>query len=281
MKISMVASSSIGYPLPEGALESHEMREVEGAFSRLARLGYDGVEISIEEPFRTEARRMSGISEQYGVEIPAIGTGLIYVRRRLSLSEPEEFKRIRAVKMLTRTIEIAAYLNSLVIVGLVRGKVGSQRKRMAKFRRSMRECDGAAEREGVQLAVEPLNRYEADNINNVEEALRLISDLNLGRTGLLLDTFHMNIEERSVEDAIGRAGGRLVHVHIADSNRLSPGKGHMQFGGVIKAIAEVGYDRYLSAEILASPKPVMAARITIGYLRELLAKYPHGTTSST
>jgi len=275
MKISMVASSAIGYPLPEGALESDEMRQVEGAFSRLARLGYDGVELSIEEPFRTKASRISGISRKYGVEIPAIGTGLIYARRRLSLSEPEEFKRMRAVKMLTRTIEIAAHLNSLVIVGLVRGKVGSQRKRMGKLRRSMRECDGVAEREGVQLVIEPLNRYEADNINNVEEALGLISDLNLRCTGLLLDTFHMNIEERSVEDAIRRAGRRLMHVHIADTNRLCPGKGHMQFGNVIKAIAERGYDRYLSAEILTSPRPMMDARMTIGHLSKLLAEDPH------
>jgi len=272
MKISMVASSGMGYPLPEGSLGSGEMREVEGAFSRLAELGYNGVELSIEEPFRTESRRILEISEQHGVEIPAIGTGLIYIRRRLSLSEPEESKRMRTIKMLTRTIEIAAYLNSLVIVGLVRGKIGSQRKRMAKFRRSMKECDSVAEREGVQLAIEPLNRYEADSVNNVGEALDLISDMDLQSTGLLLDTFHMNIEERSIEDAIRRAGRRLIHMHIADSNRLSPGLGHIQFSNIIKVVAEQGYDRYLSAEIIALPSPIRAARITIRNLRELLEK---------
>jgi len=280
MKISIVASSGIGYPLPEGSLESREMREVEGTFKRLAELGYNGVELSIEEPFRTESRKILGISEKYGVEIPAIGTGLIYVRRGLSLSEPEESRRMRALKMLTRTIEIAAHLNSLVIVGLVRGRVGSQRKRIVKFRRSMKECDGVAGREGVQLAIEPLNRYEADYVNNVGEALDLISDMNLQSTGLLLDTFHMNIEERSIEDAVRRAGRRLIHMHVADSNRLSPGLGHIQFGNVIGAVAEKGYDRYLSAEILALPNPMRAARIAIRNLRKLLGEGPHGSASS-
>jgi len=258
--------------LPEGSLESGEMREIEGAFSRLADLGYDGVELSIEDPTRTEYSRILEISERNGVEIPAIGTGLIYIRRRLSLSEPEEPQRIRAVKMLTRTIEIAACLNSLVIVGLVRGKVCSQRKRIEKLRRSIKECDRVAEREGVQLAIEPLNRYEADNVNNVREALDLISDMDLRRTGLLLDTFHMNIEERTIEDAIRRAGGKLIHVHVADSNRLAPGLGHIDFPKVIGALTDLGYDRYLSAEILASPNPLRAAQLTSKYLRGLLGK---------
>lgn len=271
MKISMVASSGIGYILPKGSLESHELRDVRNMFSRLADLGYDGVELSIEEPFSTQSRGISKTSEQYGLEVPAIGTGLIYKYRQLSLSDSDEVNRRRAVKLLTRTIEIGAELNSLVIIGLMRGRIGSQRvKRIGKFKKSMMECDRIAEREGIQLAIEPLNRYEADYINTVEEALNFISGMKLQRTGLLLDTFHMNIEESSIEDAIRRGGKKLIHLHVADSNRYAPGLGHIEFAHVIKTLAELGYDRYLSAEILTSSSPLKAAQITIKNLRRLL-----------
>jgi sugar phosphate isomerase/epimerase len=271
LKISMVASSGIGYIIPKGSLESRRLMEVRGVFSRFAELGYDGVELSIEEPFNTRSREIANTSAQYGLDIPAIGTGLIHKYLGLSLSDSDETRRDRAVKMLKKSIGVAAELDSLVIIGLVRGRVEPQRmKRIGKFRKSMRECDRAAGREGVRLAIEPLNRYEADYINNVEEALRFLSDMGLQSTGLLLDTFHMNIEERTIEDAIRKAGKKLIHLHVADSNRLAPGLGHIEFPKVLRAVTDLGYDRYLSAEILASSNPVRAAHLTIGYLRKLL-----------
>jgi sugar phosphate isomerase/epimerase len=271
MKISMVASSGMGYIMPKGSLESRRLEEVRRAFSRLAELGYDGVELSIEEPFQTRSREIANASAQYGLEIPAIGTGLIHKYLQLSLSDMDEIKRGRAVNMLIKSIEVASELDSLVIIGLVRGRMEPQRmKRIGKFRKSMRECDRFAGREGVRLAIEPLNRYEADYINNVEEALNFLSGMNLQSTGLLLDTFHMNIEERKIEDAIRRAGRMLEHLHVADSNRLAPGLGHIEFPTVMRALADLGYDRYLSAEILAPSDPLKAARITIGYLQNLL-----------
>jgi sugar phosphate isomerase/epimerase len=95
-----------------------------------------------------------------------------------------------------------------------------------------------AEREGVQLAIEPLNRYEADNVNNVREALDLISDRTYEH-GLIARHLHMNIEERTIEDAIRRAGRKLIHVHVADSNRLAPGLGHIDFHKVIGALMDL------------------------------------------
>jgi sugar phosphate isomerase/epimerase len=271
MKISMVTSSGLGFPLRKGSLEGRNLSEVEGVFSQLSELGYDGVELSIEEPAKTNHRGIAEISERYGIEVPAIGTGLLHKYKGLSLSAPKEVDRRRAIRALIGTIDIAACLGSLAIVGLVRGKMGTQRlKRIEAFRKSMIECDEAAGRMGVSLALEPLNRYEADYVNNVDEALSFLLQAGLHNTGLLLDTFHMNIEEVSIEGSIRKAGGRISHIHVADSNRLAPGLGHLPFRDIIGAAVRLGYDRYLSAEIMASPNPVRDSRITIDKLRNIL-----------
>jgi sugar phosphate isomerase/epimerase len=271
MKISMVASSSLGYTLPRGSLEKGRSNALGRAFLELAKLGYDGVELSIEEPQRTEVREIERASEDCGVEIPAIGTGLVYGYKGLSLSDIAESRRRKAVGDVLKTIGIAADLGSIVIIGLVRGRISSDPKRcVEKFKNSMREVDRAAVDNGVKLALEPLNRYEADFINNVEQAMRFISSIGLEGTGVLLDTYHMNIEERSFEEAVERCGKKLVHVHVADSNRLAPGLGHIPFAKIIRTIASQGYDRYLSAEIMALPNPTEAARIAIKNLRLIL-----------
>ncbi|MEM2886411.1 MAG: hypothetical protein QXF24_10045, partial [Thermoproteota archaeon] len=87
MKISMVASSGLGYALPRGSLEEVGLKAAERAFRELAEIGYDGVELSIEEPGRTRALELKRISEGCGVEVPAIGTGLLYAYKGLSLSD--------------------------------------------------------------------------------------------------------------------------------------------------------------------------------------------------
>lgn len=271
MKISMVASSGLGYALPRGSLEEVGLKAAERAFRELAEIGYDGVELSIEEPGRTRALELKRISEGCGVEVPAIGTGLLYAYKGLSLSDANESRRRKAVNSVLETLRIAADLGSIVIIGLVRGKITPYpKRRMEKLAESISELDRAAERSGVRLAIEPINRYEADCINNADQALRFISSLGLARTGVLLDTYHMNIEERSFEEAFAKCGKKLVHVHVADSNRLAPGLGHVPFARIIRTIASQGYGGYLSAEIMAVPNSREAAMKAIRNLRLIL-----------
>ena len=82
----------------------------------------------------------------------------------------------------------------------------------------------------------------------------------------------MNIEEASIEAAIRRAGPRIAHVHVADSNRRHPGAGHTDFRSIVGALREAGYDGFLSAEILPEPDPETAARSTVGFLRKIIAE---------
>jgi sugar phosphate isomerase/epimerase len=109
-----------------------------------------------------------------------------------------------------------------------------------------------------------------DFLFTVADGLRLIDDLGSDNLGLMLDTYHMNIEEPSIEASLAAAGDRLWHVHIADSNRRYPGSGHLPFDSIFAALRNMGYDRYVSAEILPEPDSDSAAIKTIEFLKQYI-----------
>jgi sugar phosphate isomerase/epimerase len=108
-------------------------------------------------------------------------------------------------------------------------------------------------------------------INTVESGLRFLERIAADNAGLLLDTFHMNIEEASFEQSIRMAGDRIFHVHVADSNRWYPGAGHIPFVDILAGLQHVGYDGFVSAEILPQPDPDTAARETISFFNAVSA----------
>ncbi|MBI2202134.1 MAG: sugar phosphate isomerase/epimerase, partial [Armatimonadetes bacterium] len=158
-----------------------------------------------------------------------------------------------------------------VIVGLIRGRITRDRAATdARFIEALSRLLPGAERSDVRLLIEPINRYETDYLNTIGETLEIIDRVGSARIRVLADTFHMNIEERSIEDALRACGRRLGHVHVADSNREAPGFGHLDFAGILSVLDEVGYSGFLSAEIVPIPDPGSAARQTVQHLKSLL-----------
>lgn len=101
---------------------------------------------------------------------------------------------------------------------------------------------------GIQLLLEPLNRYTTPYCTTAKEAIDVANQINQDNFGLLLDTFHMNIEEDSIEDAIMESRDLLRHVHLADNNRKMPGSAHIDFQSIIKSLSSIDYDKYISFE---------------------------------
>jgi D-psicose/D-tagatose/L-ribulose 3-epimerase len=98
------------------------------------------------------------------------------------------------------------------------------------------------------LAIEPLNRYETDMINTVEQGLELCAAVDAENVGLLLDTYHMNIEEKSMGDAIRTAAGRLFHFHACENDRGTPGTGHIPWADAFEALSDIGYTGHVVIE---------------------------------
>lgn len=119
---------------------------------------------------------------------------------------------------------------------------------------SVRKAAAYAEQKGVLLAIEPINRYESFLINNVDQALRFISEVDSEAVNLHLDTFHMNIEEPDPAEAIRKAGSPLVNMHVSDSQRGPVGHGHIDFAAIMKALKEIDYQGALTMEPLP-PEP--------------------------
>ncbi len=121
------------------------------------------------------------------------------------------------------------------------------------------------------MVIEPLNRYETNFLNTVEETVAFIDSLGCENVGILADTFHMNIEEPNIPQAIAQAGALLWHFHIADSNRWAPGFGHLDFQPIFEELETQEYQGFVSAEIIQKPSFQEAARKTMATLKGFLS----------
>ena len=118
-----------------------------------------------------------------------------------------------------------------------------ERKRQRSYAvDNLRDLAGYAATKGIRLALEPLNRFETDFLNTVDQGVELLDEIGCDNVGFLLDTFHMNIEEKSLGQAIRRAGSRLFDFHACSNDRGTPGQDHLDWDEISKALRDIGYD---------------------------------------
>lgn len=241
---------------------------IEENLAKIKSLGYDGVELAVRDPGLLRIGALEDLLKGLDLPVCAIGTGQAFGEEGLSLTHPDEVVRGRAVARMKAQVELGRRLGAVVILGLMRGKGGegedpkTVEERLAE---SLEEFAGPDV--DVRIAIEPINRYETGIFNTVDSVLRFLDRLKMDNVGLLLDTFHMNIEEPDPLAGIAAAKDRLFHFHIADSNRRHPGAGHIDFPKIAETLNKVGYNGYLSAEILPYPDPDAAAERTIRHMR--------------
>lgn len=240
--------------------------EWRNALKSVKEAGYNSVELAITDPSRVDISELHRLLEQYKLAMPAVTTGQAYGIEGLSLTDPVEVTRWRTIQRIKDHIKLAREFGAVVIIGLIRGERGGEEAEELLVE-GLQEC--AAVDPTIKLVLEPLNRYEAGLVNNVDEALEVLDRVGAENVGVLFDTFHANIEEASIEGSIKRAAGRIFHVHVADSNRWAPGYGHLDFKSILSALQEVDYNGFLSAEVLAKPTPAESLKKTIYYLREV------------
>lgn len=252
----------------------------------IAAMGYDGVELAIRDPKLVDVDALEALTREHGLRVPAIGTGQAWGEEKLSFTDPDLSVRRAAVERIKSHIPLAARFNAVIIIGLVRGiiKPGiTHEQGMAWVCEALQECSAAAKPFGVRLALEPINRYETTLVNSVAQGMALIDRVGADNFGLLLDTFHMNIEEPDILQSISTCGDRIFHFHVADSNRWYPGAGHLDFSGILSRLQSTGYDGFVSGEFMPLPDPLTAARENFARLRAILSSRelnPHPVTRS-
>ena len=233
---------------------------------RLAELGYDGVELPLLDPDRVDAERVRTALADAGLACTASGA----VPPGASLLNPNE--RVRGVAWIDRCLALAAACGAMVLCGPFCTPVGDLPGRAPTNEEwdscviGLREVGKRATDRGMTIALEVLNRFETHFLNTAADAVRLLAAVDQPAVGIHLDTFHMNVEEKSLAQAIRLAGSHLRHVHFSENDRGIVGSGHVDWRGVRDALAAIGYlssDRWITAETFAGTIPEIAAATAI------------------
>jgi D-psicose/D-tagatose/L-ribulose 3-epimerase len=250
------------------------------AFDRTAAFGYDVIEVCVEDPALITADALNTHAQRTGLQVGICGA--FGPERDLSHDDPG--LRRRGIDYVKTCVDIAEAVGSPHVAGPMYAQTGKTQLLSAAERarqrtwaaESLREVADYAGERSIRLALEPLNRFETDLVNTVEQALQLCDMVDRPNVGLLVDTFHMNIEEKSTGDAVRAAGDRIFHVQVAENDRGTPGTGQVAWAEFFAGLADISYDGQIVVEsFLPTVKEIARAvslwRPVAGSMDELAA----------
>jgi D-psicose/D-tagatose/L-ribulose 3-epimerase len=220
---------------------------------RLAQCGYESIEIMGEPEQYADRAAVRATLEKHGIRCWGSVTLMLEDR---DLLHPDDAKRAASVRYVRDCIDLVADLGGQEIT-IVPGLVGKTKPTAPAEQEwdwavsGLREIYEHAGPKRVRMALEPLNRFETYFLNRGAQAVALAEEVGED-CGVCLDCFHINIEEADPLAAIRDAGGRLADFHIADSNRMAAGMGHMDWPAIVDQVRSVGYDGALTVEFVPS-----------------------------
>jgi sugar phosphate isomerase/epimerase len=224
---------------------------LETTLARLQRCGYDGLEIS-GEPARYDTAEVRRLLERH--RLVCWGAVTLMTEGR-DLIHPDAYIRLGTLAYLKDCIRLVRDLGGtmLCVVPSTVGKTTPLASPEAEWQwavEGLRQVAEWAQEAGLKLGIEPINRFETYFINRGDQALRLAQEVGGEHVGVVLDAFHIQIEESDPLAAIRAAGSKLVDFHVADSNRRPPGEGHIDWNAILEALREIGYEGHLTSEFV-------------------------------
>lgn len=224
---------------------------IEVTVRRLARYGYKSIEIS-GEPDLFDTRDLRKLFVENGISCWG-AVSLMFEGR--DLIHADETVRAASIHYLNDCVTMVKELDGyeMTIVPSQVGKVApmdTPEQEWAWAVESLKEVHSHAQKEGIRLALEPLNRFETNFLNRADQAMLLAEEVGPD-CGVCLDTFHLNIEEADMLGAIRGARERLVDFHVADNNRMACGMGALDWPKIISTLKEIGYDGAVTVEFVA------------------------------
>lgn len=220
--------------------------KVERLIPKVASMGFDWIELPLESPDDFDHGRAATLIREHGLGVSntvAMGPGR-------DLVHPDRAIRENTKAYIRACIEGVRAIGGTNLIGPIYATVGrtwqstpDERARDIDLLVSnLRALSAYAADHGVVLCIEPLNRFETSLINTHEQAIEVVDRVDHAACGIILDTFHMNIEEKSLGEAIRHTGERLVHLHACENDRGAPGSGNVAWDEVAAAVTEIGYD---------------------------------------
>jgi sugar phosphate isomerase/epimerase len=240
-----------------------------------AELGYDGVELALKNVSEIKINVLDRLLKNSGMSVSCISTGQVFADTGYMFTDSDNNRRTMLRNIYKDFIDLAAIYGQFVNIGRVRGTISEDgyKNCESRFIDLTRELCEYALPKGVTLILEPVNRYELNFINNLEDGVELLKKINMSNMKLIPDVFHMNIEDTTIGGELSKYIDLISYIHFADSNRLAPGWGHIDFKDIFENLKILNYSGWLSVEILPKPDPCSAAKQAIDYLKPFISSY--------
>ena len=227
----------------------YQAQDFRKKLSLLQKLGFSGVELNIACPEKVAPADLKALLGEYGLRLTMFASGATAKAEGRSLSDGDEGVRGASIERCKELVDYAAEFGAGVIVGFLKGGVspdpeGARRR----FRDSIASLEAHVRARQVPLLIEATNRYESSVANSLQDAAQMIEGLENPYLRILPDTFHMNIEERSMTGALIKYRHLYDSVHISDNNRLFPGLGAIDFFAVLRFLRDMGYSGGVAIE---------------------------------
>ena len=234
-------------------------------FSKIAEMGFDAVEIAVEDPAVIDAKAVKQGLAEYGLQ--GIICAAFGPTRDLTHEDPAVHEN--CFNYIRSCFDICNELGSQFLAGPMYSAVG--KARMVPQEQRKREwdlavknlhavCEMAGER-NLQIALEPLNRFESDLVNTAADVIRLVKDISHPAAKIMLDGFHMNIEERDIAKAIVTAGDKLIHIQVSENYRGTPGTGQTRWDAYKKGLLEIDYKGTVTIESFTPENKELAGAV--------------------
>jgi D-psicose/D-tagatose/L-ribulose 3-epimerase len=240
-------------------------KEQDALLARIREWGFDGVELFLSPQEPEDIPLVKRTLDRLRLEC----TTCSVLPREANPLSVEPGVRTRGVHYLNQCIERTAELGASLMCGPLYAPVGLMTgacRTPDEWQRAVEGLRSAASRAedlGVNLCLEPLNRFETYFLNTLQDASRLVHDIGAPNVRIHFDTFHSNIEEQHPAVALRAVASDLGHVHLSENDRGIPGSGHVDWRGILLALKEVGYDGWMTIESFAEPEPELASAASI------------------
>ena len=245
------------YVLPDPA-SYRDWSDFDGDLACMKEAGYDAVELQIADPALFDEDRVRRSLQRAGYAMCAFQSGSTYSSRGNCLSTADETVRRRTIALLKSFVDLASRWNAVIVFGSLQGRLSDEPNReagTARIREAIREAGEYAVEKRVTIAFEPVNHIEIGFHNTIAEAAALVRSLNLPGVRLMIDAFHMNIEEKDMLAPLPAIRDILAHVHLSETNRDVLGTGHWPSTAFLAKLDGMGYRGYCSVGVYQTQRP--------------------------
>ena len=260
---------SIQTVLPDNYLKDPEFKM---QMTTLQENGFWGVELNIADPLAANLDQIKEFLSTFDLKLSMYASGLTAKVFSLSLSSTDETNRQNAVQKIKEIADAIDSPDIGIILGFFKGaKSYKPEETKAQFRKSLNELAPYVTEKQVPLLIEATNRYESSIANSLEETAGFVKDYNSKYLQILPDTYHMNIEESDLYEALDRYSKYYTSIHLSDNNRLFPGFGAIDFSAILNHLKKSGFTGRLAIEGNIKKDFHSDTRKSVEYLKSIIS----------